>query len=302
MEPTVSCSELNILFAQLSFHKVKQKKPPVSQNRLAAFQIFIKCAAQSYHSLRDMSALFSTCKAISSCDTSYYGSFTQSRIPRLLSDLGMDLFFISRRIQKALSTQFHQVESLDFASYSLQEQHLSKLLEYFPNATELNFQEADLKSEHIHIVAKFPKLQKLDVSFCSKVYAKSLFPLTECPNVTELNLQDCRWMGLEDTHVQCFKNVRVLNLEGTDSTDATIDAIMKHLAHLEELNINRCNKVTTNAVASLFTHRTLRVLKMNDCTRVNLTVLKASFEFLNARVLKTLHIQKQIFHFQNVER
>jgi len=99
----------------------------------------------------------------------------------------------------------------------------------------------EVRDEHLRFLARYPRLQKVDLS---GTISGDLRSLREIDDLRVLDLRDCAWVDDEQSaHLAELTNLKSLSLSGTSITDAGLLAISK-LPRLSNLSIERCQGIT----------------------------------------------------------
>ncbi|XP_021365051.1 F-box/LRR-repeat protein 13-like isoform X4 [Mizuhopecten yessoensis] len=162
-----------------------------------------------------------------------------------------------------------------------------------------------------------PYLIHLNLRGCVKITEPTFVSISECRNLQDLNLSECK--GLNDEHMKVVakgcKILLYLNISHTGVTDASLRTISKYCANLQFLSMASCCKYTDKGLqylASGKSNKKLEYLDLSGCLQVtpegfqNLasgcsnihTLILNDFATLNDDCLKP--ITAKCFKLQNI--
>jgi hypothetical protein len=269
--------------------KLKQKEK--NKTTLLVFNIFIKhTLSQGLVHFDTALPLFSTCREL---HNKKKDCFKQQKLIASIT-FQHNFLLLPEEIQKGILRAANWVTSLTITHMAIKASVLKNLLKKFHNLTALNLQESIISDSHLRYLSSCKKLQSLDISLCENIHTQALQHLEGIP-LQALNLLECREIELTQKELPWIGSVRWLNLEGTRTTNETVQAITEALTELEELILNRCS-ITDAAATCLFTHKRLRVLHLNNCKQVTPKIFSTA-AFRENTVLETVYFQKKAYHF-----
>ncbi|XP_033744599.1 dynein regulatory complex subunit 6-like isoform X5 [Pecten maximus] len=162
-----------------------------------------------------------------------------------------------------------------------------------------------------------PYLIHLNLRGCVKVTEPTFVSISECRNLQDLNLSECK--GLNDEHMKVVakgcKILLYLNISRTSITDASLRTISKYCANLQFLSMASCRKYTDKGLQYLSSGKNSKKLEYLDlsgclqvtpegfqnlaagCTNMHTLILN-DFATLNDDCLKP--ITAKCFKLQNI--
>lgn len=118
-----------------------------------------------------------------------------------------------------------------------------------------------------------PYLIHLNLRGCLKVTEPTFVSISECRNLQDLNLSECK--GLNDEHMKVVakgcKILLYLNISRTAITDASLRTISKYCANLQFLSMASCRKYTDKGLQYLSSGKNskkLEYLDLSGCLQV----------------------------------
>ena len=136
-------------------------------------------------------------------------------------------------------------------------------------------------------------LENLDLSMCCGLTPKGLRPLSVLPSLDSLLLSRVMWMDRHAIpelsalhHLTCLDLSSCINVDD----DAVAAVANLKLKDLQEINLERCHRITDSGVSNLHLLPSLRHLNVLSCEKVTLQACRNLQQFCKSLVLVEVHV------------
>ncbi|ESO95381.1 hypothetical protein LOTGIDRAFT_116838 [Lottia gigantea] len=194
--------------------------------------------------------------------------------------------------------------TIDLSRKRLKQVHLIGIVKRQP-ANLILVSSVISQKQLVWLVARLPRLQKLDLTYCSWATVCGLCS-SSCPLLRTLLL---KWaVGIREN---CFRDLvlppvdgrpgvldvsrlshlRNLDLSGCEITDQSLELIVQHMTFLEKLGLSYCMRLTDAGIETLFggsnpLTSTIKELDLSGCNQ--LTDISVAFTFKSCSSLMSL--------------
>lgn len=112
-------------------------------------------------------------------------------------------------------------------------------------------------------------LVSVSLASCNHISDYSVKSLAFCQNLEVLNFRGCRSVGDDGVKaISCLSKLRVLVLNGSDTSDAGLIILGQGITPLVSLSVRGCQRITDKGVLSLFDGKLVETLEILDMSNI----------------------------------